>query len=191
VGPAHLNNGCSKCHGAPPTTGAAAGSHSGITTIVGTCTNCHGHVAANGSFSNPALHIDGILQSPTGGCGACHSYDTSGGTWGAGSGGGLWGSTNAWGAHAKHIDHLKLRTATTLSAATDTFGGANFNNVCGVCHTQNKLVDHGPDGGLTSRAINFNGSGAHVFGSQPTPSFGIGTRSCSSLDCHFRPTPVW
>jgi hypothetical protein len=154
-------------------------------TISTPCTPCHTH---EGSGPN---HINGVLLGSGGSCTGCHDYDTGAGAWGSGSGNGLDGTATAWGAHKKHIDHLKARTGTVLSATTDTFGGTNFNAVCGFCHSQNKLADHGPDGGLTTRKINFNGSAAHTFGSGPTPTFATVARTCSILDCHFKATPQW
>jgi hypothetical protein len=186
-----IQGGCGTCHGAPPTGGSSAATHANKT--LNECNQCHPHVAVGGAISTVSLHMDGVLQAVTG-CNGCHSYDTSGGTWGAGSGSGLWGSTNAWGAHAKHIDFLKLRNLVSLDATTNVYGNvAPFNQVCGVCHSQNRTADHGNDGGLNTRNINFNGSNADVFGAQPLPVWTstTGVRSCSNLDCHYKATPQW
>jgi hypothetical protein len=64
--------GCGMCHGAPPTAGSSAGSHTGINTIVGTCNGCHPHVAANGAFTTISFHMDGVLQA-AGDCLGCHN----------------------------------------------------------------------------------------------------------------------
>ena len=176
---------CNKCHRSP----GNVATH-GTYTIGTDCSGCHGH---NGSGPT---HIDGIGDYPTG-CDSCHSYDTTGGgtTWGKGASSGLTGTTSAWGAHATHIEHLKLRSGASLSATNpNEYGSAAFNAVCGICHSQNKTVDHGPDSTPTSttRKINFNGSNADLFGTlSTTPTFSTVSRSCSSLDCHFKATPAW
>ncbi|MHB8882094.1 MAG: CxxxxCH/CxxCH domain c-type cytochrome [Thermodesulfovibrionales bacterium] len=178
---------CNQCHLSPPT--ASAKFAHGSMTIATNCASCHNH---NGGAD--ARHINGILEASGGACNSCHDYDTTaGGTaWGiVGSGTGLTNTSAAWGGHAKHIEHFKARSATTLNASTDTYGSVAFNNVCGVCHSQNEAVDHGPSGGLTTRNINFNGSTTHRFGATG-PTFDSGAaRSCSSVDCHFKPTPQW
>jgi cytochrome c len=171
------------CHISPPV-GAASFPHSGKT-IADDCAICHGH---NGSGPS---HIDGVLLGSGGACTGCHDYDTGAGAWGSGTDVDLVKNATAWGAHKKHIDHLKVRNGAVLTAATDTYGNAQFNKVCGVCHSQNAAAAHKPDGGATTRQVNFNASTAHLFGSQPTPSYGSGAKSCNSLDCHFKGTPVW
>ncbi|BDV44292.1 cytochrome c [Geotalea uraniireducens] len=66
-------SGCGTCHGDPP----ATTTHAGVTTTQ--CINCHSHVNATGTgFTNPALHIDGIVEG--GDCVSCHSTQQGTGT---------------------------------------------------------------------------------------------------------------
>ncbi len=59
---------CGVCHGAPPS-GYAPNSHSGSETLA-ECSGCHNHLRSDGTFSAPALHIDGTVQAS--GCTGCH-----------------------------------------------------------------------------------------------------------------------
>lgn len=175
---------CGKCHGAPPTvtTGFTLGyDHNGVS-ISTACLGCHGHEG------NGATHIDGNLQAAGGACDSCHSYDTVGGVWGSGSH--KDDPTNeGWGAHARHIDHLKTLTGITLNAGTDTYGSANFNAICGVCHTR-VPGDHSLDNS-TSRMINFNGDLlTYKFGPNDPIYNGVG-KTCSNISCHTGATPRW
>jgi predicted CxxxxCH...CXXCH cytochrome family protein len=194
VGPVYsqattILGGCGTCHGAPPTKGSSAGNHNNKT--LNDCNSCHPHVAVGGAISTVSFHMDGVLQAITG-CNGCHDYDTRNTIdWGAGSAsGGLTFTSVSWGAHAKHINHLKTVSGTTLDPVTNTFGGANFNVICGVCHSQNKTVDHGADGGTTTRNINFNGSTARQFGAT-APWYSSTGKSCSNLDCHYGSWGTW
>jgi predicted CxxxxCH...CXXCH cytochrome family protein len=63
---------CSVCHGAPPTTGSSAGTHSGKV-FPADCNTCHGHLNNDGSFNNKALHINGTVEGSSGDCLGCHS----------------------------------------------------------------------------------------------------------------------
>ncbi len=180
---------CGKCHGAPPTSGATLGyDHAGIT-IANTCTECHGHEG------NGPTHIDGTLQAAGGDCDSCHGYDTVGGAWGNGSH--KDGATaEGWGAHAKHIDHLKTVLGVTLNANTDTYGSAAFNAVCGVCHTQDP-ANHTMDNS-SGRLINFNGATTYKTGSlNPLyngvsgTSSSVNPKTCSNISCHFNDSPRW
>jgi predicted CxxxxCH...CXXCH cytochrome family protein len=181
---------CGKCHGAPPTSGATLGySHGGLT-IDSSCTQCHGHEG-----SGPT-HMDGILQAAGGACNSCHSYDTVGGVWGSGShmDGAI---AEGWGAHARHIDHLKAAFGVTLDAGTDTFGSAAFNSVCGVCHTQDP-ANHTMDNS-SGRMINFNGDlltykfggAAPVYNGVSGTSSAVNPKTCSNISCHFGVSPRW
>ncbi len=175
---------CNQCHMSPPRV-----KHDGVTAhpaaslSPANCNTCHGH---NGWGSN---HINGKLEAAGGACNGCHWYDTSdAGAWLTSEpspSSNLWNSTNAWGALVKHINHLKARWGSVLTASTDTYGGTAFTNVCGICHTQSS-ANHTVAAG---RMI-FTGSTADQFGSAAT-SWNTITRSCSSVACHFKPTPQW
>jgi hypothetical protein len=167
-----------------PPTASTKWDHSSYTIGGTACTGCHTH---EGSGSN---HVDGLLQATAGGpCNTCHDYDTRAGVaqWGTGYGGGSGLNANvaSWGAHRKHIDHLKLRYGITLDGTWNTFGGYQYNMVCGTCHTQNDTNHMN-----TTRQVNFNGSTARQFGAS-APLWGTVSRSCSNLDCHYKATPQW
>jgi hypothetical protein len=159
------------------------------------CTQCHDHNGDNSGTTNGKKHMDGVLWG-AGSCNTCHWYDTSdANAWAAvkGSDADLVNTDTAWGAHIQHIDHLKFRTGATLSAGNpNEYGSTAFNLVCGVCHNQTPGTAHKKDGGGVTRTIDFNGSNAHLFGSlTSTPTYSNTTKSCSSVDCHFKPTPAW
>ncbi|MDA8241067.1 MAG: CxxxxCH/CxxCH domain-containing protein [Nitrospiraceae bacterium] len=188
------NGVCNTCHTAANTP------HYNSTGVDGThytavCTSCHNH--------SKDTTYDGNAFQGAGDCNACHDYDVRGATYVGGVWtGGTWGLNNqdapvnqGWGAHAKHINHLKTRLAiaTLLDPVSQTYGVGTPANVCGVCHS-NTGADHGSGG----RNINFNGSATYQFGPNPPTYNGVsGTsssvnpKSCSNISCHFTTTPVW
>ncbi len=198
---------CNVCHKSP---GTVAGTilvtsttdHSAFT-IASDCSGCHGH---NGGTTGIAgqRHIDGIKYGG-GNCDSCHHYDVVGATYAASVWtGGTWGKSvtgsnaEGFGAHAKHINHIKTRLAITaaLDPVSQTYGSNTPANVCGVCHT-NTGADHATSGS-TARTINFGGSTTYQFGpSTPlyngnsTNSSSVNPKTCSNISCHFQTTPVW
>lgn len=182
---------CNRCHASPPTASTLY-DHSVTAMPAGLATNCapcHNHEGSG------ATHIDGTLYG-AGACNACHWYDVGeAGAWttvtkAAGGSydnqsGTLWLSTNAWGAHVKHITHLKARYSVSLNHNTDTYGNSNFNQVCGFCHNNNT----GAHMTVSTRQITWNTT-THQFGATALNWHTV-TRSCSNLDCHYKPTPVW
>ena len=188
---------CGKCHGNPPNTAT----HNSSNVQPNKCFACHDHVIDNATsppFFDPtkfSLHINGKIDGG-GDCDSCHSYDTVGGVWGKNH---KDAPTNeGWGAHAAHIDHLKTRLSTVLSATTNTYGSVAFNKVCGVCHNQVKTTAHQPDLGNAGRTIDFNGAATFQFGPLAPKYNGISSTSssttpktCSNISCHFQTTPVW
>lgn len=198
---------CSKCHAYPP-----AAPHSTDTN----CVSCHDHVnATNDGFADKTKHINGSVEG--GGCNGCHDYDTVGATWtGTEWTGGTWGKNSkdgltpneGWGAHAKHINHIKTRLSITgaLTLTGASYGLGEAANVCGTCHT-NIAGNHTTGGSTTGRLINF-GDGIYktggaagfsfVFGSvnpayngSPGVSSATTPKTCSSISCHFSTTPLW
>jgi predicted CxxxxCH...CXXCH cytochrome family protein len=178
---------CNKCHQSPAFNNATF-DHSGVTLAIGNCNSCHTHDGAG------AKHIDGVLDAIGGVCDSCHDYDVNAsGDWGKSP-----KAVEGWGAHATHIAHLKTVSGATLSASADNFNTANFNAVCGVCHTRNS--GNHVMGGSPTRSINFGDGLAPVSfasGSAPVYSGVSGTSSqyapktCSNISCHFQTTPVW
>jgi hypothetical protein len=175
---------CSKCHLSPPTEAA----HPVVTFGAGACNACHGH-----DGSGPT-HINGSLQQTGGsGCDSCHDYDVDAtGDWGRNQ-----KAVEGWGAHATHINHLKFVSGVTLSATGDNFNTANFNAVCGVCHTRDG-ANHAMGGTPNTRTIDFGGATTYLF-STGTPTYtgvtGVSSattpKTCSNISCHFQASPVW
>jgi len=152
------------------------------------CTTCHKH--------SPDAAYDGQAYAPPTSCNACHDYDTrdSGRVWGMNP---ISPVKEGFGAHAKHIQYIKNRWGITLNPAADVYGSGAAAAVCGVCHS-NLSADHTPDTPTNPRSITFGGSTARRFGSSgPTyngnssTSSSVNPKSCSSLDCHYRTSPVW
>jgi hypothetical protein len=183
----------------------ASGTHTGK--IATDCTTCHTHVSASATgFTDVTKHINGAVEGGT--CNSCHSYDTVAGSWGIGTHQDA-PTNEGWGAHAKHIDHIKARFAPlTLNPTTDTFGTGAAAKVCGTCHT-NQSVDHSTGGGGT-RTVNFGnarykegsttgadgfsfvfGSANPVYNGVVGNSSSVNPKNCSSISCHFQTTPVW
>ena len=197
---------CGKCHKVP---GDAlfepAGTHTGMTIAITVCTGCHGHDGDSQGIAGQR-HMDGIKYGG-GNCDSCHAYDVAGATYAGGIwSGGTWthatardGIGQGWGAHAKHINHIKTRLsiATVLNPVSQIYGGAGEPaNVCGTCHS-NTIGDHAM-GGSPLRSINFNGSTVYQFGPStplyngvPGTSSSVSPKSCSNLSCHYQTTPVW
>jgi predicted CxxxxCH...CXXCH cytochrome family protein len=180
---------CNKCHQSPPTA-AVNYNHSGVTLTANGCNACHQHDGAG------ATHIDGVLQAAGGACNSCHDYDVDSVT-------GDWGKSlkavEGWGAHALHINHLKTVSGATLSATGDNFNTANYNAVCGVCHTRSS-ANHAMSGTPNTRTINFgDGQPTYVFSTGSTLTYngvtGVSSattpKTCSNVSCHFQPAPVW
>jgi len=188
---------CGKCHGNPPNTST----HITSNVQPNKCFACHDHVidsAVAPPFFDPtkfSLHINGTLDGG-GDCDSCHSYDTVAGAWGKNHKDAP--VNEGWGAHAAHIDHLKTRLSTVLSATTNTYGSTAYNKVCGVCHNRVKGTSHQPDSGNAGRTIDFGGLTTYQFGPSAPKYNGISSTSssttpktCSNISCHFQATPVW
>ncbi|MDO8282426.1 MAG: CxxxxCH/CxxCH domain-containing protein [Thermodesulfovibrionia bacterium] len=201
---------CNKCHASPPS------SHAGGM-VIADCIGCHTHLNNDGTFLDPSLHINGLVDAAGGGCGGCHDYDNAGSNYAGGVWtGGTWGklphrddpTNEGWGAHAEHINHIKTRLAITyvLSTSNQTFGTGEPANVCGTCHT-NTGGNHST-GGSTVRSINF-GDGTYKYGgasgtsialmSSTNPTYNgvsatsslVNPKTCSNISCHYSTTPVW
>jgi predicted CxxxxCH...CXXCH cytochrome family protein len=195
---------CGMCHKVPGDAGfEPAATHSGMTIATQLCIGCHGHEGDTQGAAGQR-HLDGIKYGG-GNCDSCHAYDT-GGTYAAGVwSGGTWTNATArdgigegWGAHVKHINHIKTRLgiATALSPTSQSFGAGQPASVCGVCHDNTAAHDTG--GNLTGREIHFSSSTTYQFGlSAPlyngvpgTPS-SVTPKTCSNISCHFSLTPKW
>jgi predicted CxxxxCH...CXXCH cytochrome family protein len=191
---------CAKCHGYPPETSTRL-PHTPPESYTD-CAGCHPHNGSRDS-TDPLLgrdfHMNGNLEA-TGYCNTCHDYDTRG------TDGLLWGKSQmaveGFGAHAMHINYLKKRmNVTTMNANEDHYGTANFDGVCGVCHSRD-INDHQQSNRTTStRNINF-GDVAHAaarqFGANPPQYNGLTGESsatrpktCSNIDCHYKTSPIW
>ncbi len=163
TGSPSLAGDCSKCHASPP---ATTGSHSGVTTI-SQCNSCHSNVTSTGAFVNPALHVNGILETPSN-CSDCHG----------------WPPTTA--AHTVHIDNIMA-----VEGIASLPGGIAGNQVCGVCHNVNSVATHA-DGS----ADIFSGTistlqQSYQFGSNPVTYTKGGTETCSNVECHLGQSTAW
>jgi predicted CxxxxCH...CXXCH cytochrome family protein len=193
---------CVKCHAIPPQTGThlangvkPLGNYSSISKIT-SCRACHYNVLAaptsvSNAFADKTLHVNGSVETSMA-CNSCHSYlptDPWISTYG----------TEGIGAHVKHINYLIARNpGTTLNPSTDTFGGATFKVVCGVCHT-NDVAQHTTSTSSNPRSIIFgSASTSRAFGTLHAKYNGVsGTssavnpKSCSNTDCHYKTSPIW
>jgi hypothetical protein len=134
------------------------------------------------------------IRYGAGACNSCHDYDTVSNDWGKQQ-----KAVEGWGAHALHINHLKALSGVTLDPdEVGAFGGANYNAVCGVCHTKDS-GNHAM-GGSPIRSINFgDGSTAYQFSTGETLTYngapGVSSattpKTCSNVNCHFQPAPAW
>jgi len=183
---------CNQCHLSPPNLTRTDHSSYAPSGLASDCSGCHGHNGNGGS------HIDGILYG-AGACNSCHWYDIAdAGAWtttvGVSGSVNLWQSTNAWGAHVKHITHLKTRYGVWLTASTNAFSTVGTNNaaafaqVCGVCHTQNS----GNHMNTSRQIFGDTWNTIHLFGTGPMKWDSLGAnRVCSNVDCHYKQTPIW
>ncbi len=163
TGSPSLAGDCSRCHASPP---ATTGSHDGITTI-NQCNSCHSNVTTSGTFVNPALHVNGILEPPAG-CTDCHGFPP----------------TSA--AHTKHINNI-----ITVDGLGSLPGGITGNPVCGVCHNVNSTATH-YDGNVDI----FSGTlstlqQSYQFGVNPVTYAKGGAETCSNIECHLGQAPAW
>jgi predicted CxxxxCH...CXXCH cytochrome family protein len=180
---------CNQCHLSPPTNSIKY-NHAGVTLSgAGSCSGCHSH----DGFGD-ARHINGTLEAAGGACNSCHSYDTVGGVWGSGTHkDGV--QAEGWGAHAKHIDHLKAQMTATLDPSVDTYGSAVFKQVCGACHSSS-VSDHSL-ANSSARNINFDNRTTYRTGDVARPFYNGSSASiakaktCSNVSCHFTTTPLW
>jgi predicted CxxxxCH...CXXCH cytochrome family protein len=168
---------CGTCHGVPP----GGVQHQGAT--LSTCTLCHGSViAADGSWVNPALHIDGLVETTGGACGTCHALPPP------------------TGAHVKHAA-LAAPIYGGLGTAASLTGASAYAFGCGQCHPingashMNGVVDvelsnvNAPAGSL--KALSPLGSyvrGGTVFQGPETPPIPYTQGTCGNVYCHSGPT---
>ena len=160
---------------------------------VGTCTtDCHGKTTPKWNETST-------------GCNFCHPYDV--GSWNTTSQrwtAQLSATSEGFGAHEKHIAHLKTLNGISLVAGTDIFGGATYVKVCGACHT-NLKTNHIDVAAGNARSLNF-GDGTYAgktsgfsanFGGTATYNGASGTSSsvnpknCLNTSCHTGTAPVW
>jgi hypothetical protein len=140
------------------------------------------------------------------GCNFCHPYDVDSWTtnvnrW---SGQQLSATSEGFGAHAKHIAHLKTLNGVSLVPGTDVFGGATYVKICGACHT-NTLGNHINTADMTRKITFGDGTYTGKNGAPFTANFGttanyggnsgtsssVNPKSCLNLSCHTGNTPVW
>ncbi|SNB47899.1 CxxxxCH/CxxCH domain-containing protein [Geobacter sp. DSM 9736] len=189
---------CAKCHGNPPTTSVKYPHAAGDTA----CSSCHphdGHKSEVDPLNGVPFHLNGKLEANKY-CDTCHDYDTRG------VGGTIWGkgapmAVEGFGAHAMHINYLKMRmNATYLNPNVDEYGQGYAAAVCGVCHTNDPLK-HEKGNRSAPRDITFGESNARQFGSvsdytlwyngRTGQSSAVRLKTCSNIDCHYKTSPIW
>lgn len=179
---------CNRCHQTPPLNSAKF-AHADITRGPGNCSGCHNH-----DGYGDVRHINGTLEATGSSCNDCHSYDTVVGVWGIGTHkDGAQGQ--GWGAHAKHIDHLKRTFSVALDPSTDAYGSAAFKQVCGACHTS-RPSEHSHSN-ANARNINFDNRTTYSLRAITRPFYNGSSASttkpktCSNVSCHFTVSPSW
>ncbi len=154
---------CDACHGFPPS------NHGN-----NQCFLCHGQVIdASGSFVNPALHLDGVIElgDGSGTCSACHGDATSPAPPRDLEGDTL---TTAIGVGA-HRSHLEGRHALTAPLP------------CAACHqvpsqvTDSGHLDHPLPATLFPTAI---ASTSLAFADSAAPAWSHATATCTNVYCH-------
>jgi predicted CxxxxCH...CXXCH cytochrome family protein len=196
---------CQQCHGYPPTSASSRRPHNPATEM--DCSSCHPHNGyrdATGATTDTGqsvgydFHINGNLEAMKY-CNACHDYDTRG------ANGTLWGknqmAVEGFGAHAVHINYLKKRmNITSMNANEDTYGTANFNGICGACHSRDQLDHHQGDrahprkinfGDDANRAARQFGSSLPQYNGVTGVSSSVTLKTCSNVDCHYKTSPIW
>ncbi len=160
--------GCAKCHSSND--GTADEQHEFVDTT--------SRWTRNSSFNGPPVS-----------CATCHAYPPAPGD------GKTAQAVEGKGAHAKHVTHIAARAGVTLDPLNDTFTGATSTAVCGVCHNVSSGANHSTAGGtrnLLIPAASYQfGSTAPTYNGTVGQSSSVDPKSCSSVDCHFKETPVW
>ena len=153
----------------------------------GYCTSCHISGAFN--FADTTWTIAAAAGNTiSANCASCHAYPPAPGD------GKTPQAIESKGVHAKHVTHIAARAGVTLNPDTDTFSVGASAAVCGVCHDVSVGTNHNTSGGTrhlllkTSRQF---GPSAPSFNGTVGVSSSVDPKSCSSLDCHFKETPIW
>ena len=134
TGTPSLAGDCGKCHASPP---ATTGSHAGVNNI-NQCNGCHNHVSTAGAFTNPAIHVDGKVDSQME-CILCHAAVVNSPI------------ASGLGGPATRPD-VVTPFNTTASRHIRSRGGSVTNNDCGVCHMEGNAAD-----GTVNSAYHKNG----------------------------------
>jgi predicted CxxxxCH...CXXCH cytochrome family protein len=153
-----------------------------------TCEGCHTNDGTH-NFVDTGWTIAGIVgDGINGSCNSCHGYPPLPGD----------GKTNkaveGKGAHAKHVTHIAALAGVTLNETTDTFTGATSTAVCGVCHNVSSDTNHSTGGGSRNMLIPTSyqfGASVPSYNGTENVSSSTDPKSCSSVSCHFKETPVW
>ena len=180
-------NDCAQCHAyVPPPQLVSA--HVGINSAT-LCINCHSHVNATGTgFTNPALHINGVVDA-AGNCDSCHGYPPASPGF-SGAKGNYSGARieNYQGGGGMHTIGNHVSPAAVPSGA--------FAN-CDKCHNAG---DHNMSGGfLPSKTIKvrinskfrFDPAKQAAYTSNRLDGTNHLTGNCSNISCHFGATPAW
>jgi predicted CxxxxCH...CXXCH cytochrome family protein len=179
------------CHLVPPQTGTHDKGGAVYYTLT-ECNPCHASTVTDTQAMptiGTATHINGSVEA-SGDCDSCHAYPPDP----------LDGKNvqaiEGKGAHVVHVNKILTLTGQSLDAPSDTFTGANVAAVCGVCHDTSSDTNHSTGGGTrqmsisTSTSYQFGASAPSYNGTEDVSS-GTTPKTCSSVSCHFKTTPVW
>jgi len=154
-----------------------------------TCEGCHSNDGTH-DFVDTGWPIAGIVgDGINGSCSSCHAYPPTP------ADGKTVQAVEGKGAHLKHVNHIAARASVTLDASTDTFTGASVTAVCGVCHDNSMDANHSTGGGtrqmLIPASYQFGISAPSYDGVPDGTSSSVMPKTCSSVSCHFKTTPIW
>jgi len=172
---------CAQCHSYPPQNGHA----------ISGCNACHKHLNPdNLTFSNPSLHINGLIDALAGTCDSCHGYPPVKvgfiGTQGNWSSAKTENYPGGGGAHAIQ-NHVS-------KSANPADGFAN----CSKCHNaadhQPFTVTFKPSQNIkvsVNQAFRYVSAQQARYSSNRLDASAHQTGTCSNISCHFGATPKW
>ncbi|MDF1581395.1 MAG: CxxxxCH/CxxCH domain-containing protein [Desulfuromonadales bacterium] len=156
-------------------------------TTVG-CNKCHSASDGTANGQHEFVEVTStrwtrtMVAGPPVSCGTCHGYPPT-----ALDGKNTYAAGEGKGAHAKHTNHLGA-----LDANADSFVG---NPVCGTCHDVSTAANHSTGGGtrqmLIPTSYQFGISAPSYDGVPDGTSSSVTPKTCSSVSCHFKTTPIW
>jgi hypothetical protein len=167
------------CHLTPPETGTHDDSGSWYT--LNECNACHPDTVTDTNAMptiGTAFHINGTIDATTD-CNGCHGYPSANG---------------AHGKHAAFLDAFQTPLVDDLATTvTVTTWDAANHPVCAKCHDMSNTNYHTDETLPYSAPFDISVPALYQFRSGTVPSYNDArnTQSCSSVECHFKPSPDW